>query len=197
MFELKPNLCKINPILFFNFVHFFFYFMTPKTLFIQQQQNKNKTNTPDNIHLHNNNNNNTIVCRGSVPELAGRFHADLQPDLHHVADRTLVRMSPVPRPNAARLSSKLLGLHQWIAGVWFCHFKKSYIFSLSLFFSLPLPLWKLCLPSLPTWRTSLSESSTWSAWWRWSATGPPVSCSWCRCSISFQTTPGWLSTNCR
>jgi len=48
----------------------------------------------------------------TVPELAGRVHADFQPDLHHATHWTLVRLPPVPGANVARISGKLLGRHQ-------------------------------------------------------------------------------------
>ena len=52
----------------------------------------------------------------AVLELFGRFHADFQLDLHHVADWPLVRLSPVFGANVARIPLQLLGSHQRVTG---------------------------------------------------------------------------------
>ena len=45
-----------------------------------------------------------------------RVYAHLQPDLHDAADWPLVGMSPVPRANAARISTQFVGRHQRTSG---------------------------------------------------------------------------------
>ena len=55
----------------------------------------------------------------AVLELFGRFHADFQLDLHHVADWPLVRLSPVFGANVTRIPLQLLGSHQRVTGTCF------------------------------------------------------------------------------
>lgn len=59
----------------------------------------------------------STLCTGkTVLELLGRVHADLQLDLHHASDRSLVWLSPVFGANVARIPIQLLGGHQRVAG---------------------------------------------------------------------------------
>ena len=51
-----------------------------------------------------------------VPQHGIGIHADIQSYLHDVVDRTLVRLSPVPRSYAARIPTKLLGCNKRTAG---------------------------------------------------------------------------------
>lgn len=44
-----------------------------------------------------------------VPQHGISVHADIQPDLHDVANRTLVRLPAIPCSYAARVPAQLLG----------------------------------------------------------------------------------------
>lgn len=67
---------------------------------------------------HHLNHENHICVHITVPELLGRLHADLQLDLHHVAHRSLVWLSPVFGANVARIPLQLLGGHQRVTGIF-------------------------------------------------------------------------------
>jgi hypothetical protein len=44
------------------------------------------------------------------------FHEDIQSNMHDATDRSLVRLPPIPRTHAPRISCKLLGCYQRITG---------------------------------------------------------------------------------
>ena len=55
------------------------------------------------------------MCR-AVSEYSGDVHANIQPHVHHAADRTLERLYAVLRSDAARLSLQHVGRYQRATG---------------------------------------------------------------------------------
>lgn len=54
-----------------------------------------------------------------VPQHGVSVHADIQPDLHDVTNRALVRLPAIPRSYAARVPAQLLGCNKRITGQYF------------------------------------------------------------------------------
>jgi len=55
-------------------------------------------------------------CDVSVSEYSGHVHENIQPHLHHAADRSLERLHAVLHSDAARLSLQHVGRHQRTTG---------------------------------------------------------------------------------
>lgn len=56
----------------------------------------------------------------AVPQYGVSIHANIQPDLHDVINRPLVRLSSVSRSYAPRISTKFMGCDKWTTG-WYFH----------------------------------------------------------------------------
>ena len=70
----------------------------------------------------------------AVFEFVGCLYENIQLDMHHAADRSLVRLPAVPDPNASGLSRQFMGRYQWAPG----NFRSLISASFFLFFSLSL-----------------------------------------------------------